>query len=59
MFPKDRSHSIISSFNLQQLIKYPTRVTVNICTLSDHIDADINCSFSEICAVQFGLSDHF
>ena len=41
MFPKHRWNSIISSFNLQQLIKYPTRVTVNTCTLLDHIYVDI------------------
>ena len=59
MFPRHRWNSIISSFNLQQLIKYPTRVTVNSCTLLDHIYVDINCSFKEICVVQCGLSDHF
>ena len=59
MFPRHRWTSIISSFNLQQLIKYPTRVTVNSCTLLDHIYVDINCSFKEICVVQCGLSDHF
>ena len=59
MFPRHRWTSILSSFNLQQLIKYPTRVTVNSCTLLDHIYVDINCSFKEICVVQCGLSDHF
>ena len=59
MFPKHRWTSIISSFNLQQLIKYPTRVIVNTCTLLDHIYVYINCSFKEICVVQCGLSDHF
>ena len=59
MFPKHPWNSFISSFNLQQLIKYPTRVTVNTCTLLDHIYVDINCSFKEICVVQCGLSDHF
>ena len=58
VFPKHRWNSIISSFNLQQLIKYPTRVTVNTCTLLDHIYVDINCSFKEICVVQCGLRDH-
>ena len=59
MLPKHWWNSIISSFNLQQLIEYPTRVTVNTCTLLDHIYVDINCSFKEICVVQCGLSDHF
>ena len=60
MFPKHRWNSIIiSSFNLQQLIKYPTRVTVNTCTLLDHIYVDVNCSLQEICVVQCGLGDHF
>ena len=58
MFPKHRWNSIISSFNLQQLNKYPTRVTVNSCTLLDHIFVDIDCSFKEICVVQCGLIDH-
>ena len=59
MFPKHRRSSIISSFNLQQLIKYPTRVTANMCTLLDHIYVDINCSFKKMCVVQCGLRDHF
>ena len=59
VFPKHRWNSIISSFNLQQLIKYPTRVTDNTSTLLDHIYVDINCSFKGICVVQCGLSDQF
>ena len=59
MFPMHRWNSIISSFDVQQLIKYPTRFTVNTCTLLDHIYVDIICSFKEICVVQCGLSDHF
>ena len=59
MFPKHRWNSIISFHSLQQLIKYPTRVTVNTCTLLDHIYVVINCSFSEVCNVQCGLSAIF
>ena len=59
MVPKHRWNSIISYFNLQQHIKYPTRVTFNTCTLLDHIYVAKNCSFEEICVVQCGLSDHF
>ena len=59
MFPKHWWNSIISSFHLQQLFKYPIRVTDDTRTLIDHIYADINCSFREICVVQCGLSDHF
>ena len=59
MFPKHRWKSIFSSFNLQQLIKYPTRVSVNTCTLLDHIYVDVNCSLQKICVVQCGLGDHF
>ena len=33
IFHKHRWNSIISAFNSQQLIKYPTRVTVNTCSL--------------------------
>ena len=43
MFPKHLWNLIISSFYLQQLIKYPTRVTVSTCTLLDHIYVGINC----------------
>ena len=56
MFPKHRWNSIISSFNLQQLIKYPTRVCVNTFTLLDHIKFYVDV---EICVVQCGLGDHF
>ena len=56
MFPRHRWDSIISSFHLQQLIKYPTTVTENRRTLLDHICADINCSFIEIFVVQCVLS---
>ena len=58
MFPKHQWNSTVSSFHLQQLIKYPTRITASTCTLLDHIYADINCSFTEICDVQNRLSHH-
>ena len=59
MSPKHRCNAIVSSFHLQQHIKYPTRVTDNTRTLLDHIYADINCSFREFCVVQCAISYYF
>ena len=60
VFPRHQLFNlIICSFPLQQLIKYPTRVSDNPPTLLDHVYAIINCSFGDICVFQCGLTDHF
>ena len=59
LFPKHRCNAIVSSFHLQQHIKYPTGVTDDTRTLLDNIYADVNCSFREFCVVQCAISYYF
>ena len=47
-----------SSYDLEQLIDRPTRITENTATLIDHIYADTKGNIIETCAVQTGCSDH-
>ena len=47
-----------SSYNLEQLIDCPTRITENTATLIDHIYTNTKQNIIETCAVQTGCSDH-
>ena len=50
--------SLLASFNLFSMIKFPTRISNNSCTLIDNIYINTNgCTFS-VCPLVNGLSDH-
>ena len=48
-----------STYNLQQLIDRPTRVTAQTKTLIDHIYVNMKQNVSEVCCPYNACSDHF
>ena len=47
------------SYNLNQLIDVPTRVTKDSATIIDHIYTDNSNNISELCVPTCGISDHY
>jgi len=56
---REKWHDVYSNFELDQIIRKPTRITENTQTLIDHIyiSADVHITHADV--VECSLSDHF
>ena len=49
---------LYKSFNLEQIVKAPTRLTEKTCTLLDHIYISHGIPICEVAVASLSISDH-